>query len=161
MVFQIAEGGGVAFLAGEKVLVDARYRGAERSVVQAGSTLQAPQKVALHGGGADALAPSQTAPVDAVEVLLINHLLETFGGSLAGLNAWQGLAKPAATVQTAALADFQVEDPTRRKPQSSWRTRRWHQPLFGRRDPPHWGHAIGPVRNRAAVSLEVANLVLG
>jgi hypothetical protein len=52
VVFQIAEGGGVAFLAREEVFVDAQHPG----MILAGAALEAPQKVALYGSGSDALA---------------------------------------------------------------------------------------------------------
>jgi hypothetical protein len=51
-----------------------------------GSTLEAPEKVALHGSGSNALPPPQAAPVDAIQVLLKHHLLETLTGTLAGLH---------------------------------------------------------------------------
>jgi hypothetical protein len=104
VVLQIAEGGGVALLAREKVLVDAQDLGAERSVVLAGATLEMAQEVTLHGGGADALAPPRATPVDAIQVLLVHHFLEAFACSLIGLNTRQALAKRAPAVQAAALA---------------------------------------------------------
>jgi len=57
MVSQIAEGGGIALLAGEEVLVDAQHLGADRRMILAGSPWQAAQKVALHGGGAGGISP--------------------------------------------------------------------------------------------------------
>jgi hypothetical protein len=77
-------------------------------MILTGSTLEVPEKVALHGSGSEALASAQTAPVDAIEVLLIDHLLETLTGSLAGLHPWQPLAKGAAAIQAAALAHPQI-----------------------------------------------------
>ena len=56
MVFQIAEGGGVAFLAREEVFVDAQHPRANGGMILAGAALEAPQKVALYGSGSDALA---------------------------------------------------------------------------------------------------------
>ena len=145
MVLQIAEGGGVALLAREEVLVDAQDLGANRRMILTGSTLQAPEKVALHGRGADALAPSQAAPVDAIQVLLIDHLLEALTGSLAtaarpatagemsGRNPGSGSCAP-------ADPECRGGNPSRH----GGRVRR-HQPLFRRREPPHLGHDIGPV----------------
>src|SRR4051795_12358517 len=56
MVLQIAEGGGVAFLAREEVFVDAQDPRANEGMILAGPALEAPQKVALDGSGSDALA---------------------------------------------------------------------------------------------------------
>ena len=78
--------------------------------------LQVPQEVPLHGGRPDALAAAQATPVDAVQVLLIDHLLEALTGSLGGLHARQVLAKGAAAIQTAALAHFQVQDAAAKPP---------------------------------------------
>ena len=74
------------------------------------SPLQVTQEVPLHGGRPNPLAPSQATPVDAVQVLLVDHLLETFTGPLARLHARQALAKAAAAIQTAALAYWQVQN---------------------------------------------------
>ena len=73
------------------------------------SPLQTAQEVALHGSGADPLPPSQAAPVDAVQVLLKDHLLKALAGPLERLNAWNGLPEPAAAIQTAALAHAQLQ----------------------------------------------------
>jgi hypothetical protein len=66
------------------------------------------QEIALDGGGANALPPAQATAVDAVQVLLKDHSLETLAGSLEGLNPWNALAKPAAAIQTTALAHLQA-----------------------------------------------------
>ena len=78
MVLQIAESGGVALFAGEEVLVDAQHLRANGRMILAGATLQAAQEIALYGGRSDALPPSQPAPVNAVQVLLKDHLLSLF-----------------------------------------------------------------------------------
>jgi len=52
VVLQIAEGGGVALLAGEEMLVNAQDLWAKRRMIMAGATLQALQKVPLHRGRA-------------------------------------------------------------------------------------------------------------
>ena len=71
---------------------------------------------ALHTGGSDALAPPQAASVDAVQVLLEDHLLEAFTGSLERLDAWNVLAEVAAAVQTAALAHLQAQNTLTKAP---------------------------------------------
>jgi hypothetical protein len=86
------------------MLVDAQHLGANRRMVLTRSSLEAPEKVALYRRRADALPPSQTAPVDAIQVLLIDHFLETLTGSLEGLYTWQLLTKGAAAIPAAALA---------------------------------------------------------
>jgi hypothetical protein len=68
------------------------------------------QEIALHRGGSDAFPSPQTTPVDAVQVLLVDHLLEAFTGPLPGLYARQALAKAATAIQTPALAHFQIQD---------------------------------------------------
>jgi len=78
-------------------------------MVLPGSPLQVAQEVALHGGGANPSAPAKAATVDAVQVLLEDHCLEALAGSLEGLNPWNALAKPAAAIQTAALAQFETQ----------------------------------------------------
>ena len=84
--------------------------GQTRRMILTGSTLEVAEKVALHGRGSDALASAQATPVDAIQVLLIDHLLEALAGSLAGLHARQLLAKGAAAIQAAALAHLQIQD---------------------------------------------------
>ncbi len=68
------------------------------------AAVQAAEKVALYGGGANPFAPSQAAPVDAVQVLVKDPLLEALAGSLEGLNAWNLLLKETAAIQTPAPA---------------------------------------------------------
>ena len=78
-------------------------------MVLAGALLQAAKEVALDSSRADSFAPPQTAPIDAVQVLLEDHFLEALTGALEGLNPGDLLAKPAAAVQTPALAEFQAQ----------------------------------------------------
>ena len=75
-----------------------RTFGQTRRMILTGSTSQVPEKITLHRSGSDALPPSQAAPVDAIEVLLKDHLLETLTGSLAGLDTGQVLAKEPAAI---------------------------------------------------------------
>jgi hypothetical protein len=134
-------------------------------MVLTGPALQAPQKIALHRGGSNALASAQTASVHAVQVLLINHLLEALAGSLARLNAWQLLAEHAATIQTAALAHPQVHNAPPETPvvvadQPAARAfvAQTRASALGTRYRPS---IPGRYRNRAAIALDVANLVKG
>ena len=108
MVLQVAEGGGVALLTREEVLVDSQNLGANGRMVLVGSPLEAAQEIALHDSGADASPPAQATPVDAIQMLLIDHLLKALTGSLARLHARQALAKRAAAIQAAALAHPQI-----------------------------------------------------
>jgi len=165
VVLQIAEGRGVALLAREEVLVDAQNLGTSGRMILPDPALEVAEKVALHGGGANALASAQATPVDAIQLLLIDHLLEAFAGSLTRLHARQLLAKAAAAIQTAALAHPQIHEAPPEAPvvvphhpaapafvsetQASAPRARYRPGIPGR------------YRNRAAVSLDVANLVLG
>ena len=79
-------------------------------MVLPGPSLEVAKKVALHGCRANALASAQATPVDAIELLLIDHLLEAFAGSLTRLHARQPLAKGAAAIQTAVLAHLQIQE---------------------------------------------------
>src|SRR6185369_13545480 len=108
MVFQIAEGCGVALLAREEVLIDAQHLGTDQRVILSRLTLEAPQEVALHRSGSDPLASPQAAPVDPIQMVLIDHLLEALAGSLAPLYPRQLLAKTAPTIQAPALPHLQV-----------------------------------------------------
>jgi hypothetical protein len=134
-------------------------------MVLTGSPLQAPENVALHRSGSDALATAQAAPVNAIQVLLIDHLLEALAGSLPGLHARQLLAKGAAAIQTAALAHPQIhhaspetpvvvtDDPAApafvSQPRPSTLGARYRPGIPGR------------YRDCAAAAVDVANLVLG
>jgi len=147
------------------VLVDAQHLRANQRMILAGSPLQAPEKVALDGSGSNPLASAQATPVDAIEVLLIDHLLETLTGSLTALHAWQKLPEAAATIQAAALAHLQLhhgppeapvlvaDDPAAPAFVSQMRAS-----ALGARYRPG---IPGRYRNRAATALDVANLVLG
>jgi len=77
-------------------------------MILTGLPLQAPQKVALHGRGGDPLPPSQAASVDAIEVLLKDHILETLTGPLGRLDPRQLLSKRAAAFQAATFANPQI-----------------------------------------------------
>jgi hypothetical protein len=128
-------------------------------------TLQMVQKVALHGGRPDTLASAEAASVDAIQMLLLYHLLEALAGSLARLNARQALAKRSAAVQATALAHFQLKNAAAETPvvvpdsppapafvpqmRSAAMRARYRPRIPGR------------YRNRAAVSLNGGNLVLG
>jgi hypothetical protein len=70
----------------KKLFVDAQDLGTNWRVILVGMLFEPAQEVALHGGGADALAAAETTPVDAVQVPLIDHLLEALAGALKGLN---------------------------------------------------------------------------
>ncbi len=129
------------------------------------SSLQTPEKVALYSGGANALPPSQAAPVDAIQMLLINHLLEALTGSLATLHAGQRLSKGAAAVQAAALAHLQIHDAAAETPvvvadepaARAFVSQTRASALRARYRP----GIPGRYRNRAAASVDVVNLVLG
>src|SRR5262245_54975451 len=116
MVFQIAEGGSVAFFVREEMLVDAQHLGTKRGMMLARAALQATEEIALHGGGTEPLATCQATAVDTVEVLLKDHLLKALRGSLTAWHARQRLAKEMAAVQTATLAHLQVQDSTTETP---------------------------------------------
>jgi len=134
-------------------------------MILTGSTLQAPEKVALHGSRSNALPPSQATPVDAIQVLLIDHLLETLTGSLAGLHTRQVLAKESPAVQTAALAHLQVKDSSTESPvimpdgsPAPALVTQSRSSALGARD---WPAVSSRYPNRAAASLDLANLVSG
>src|SRR5437763_15121041 len=134
-------------------------------MILVGAALKAPEKVALYGSGTDALTSTQATPVDAIEVLLMDHLLEALAGSLAGLNAWQALAKESAATQTLAFAHLEAENHSAESPvlmpyltlapalvsqaRSAAAGTRYRSGIPGR------------YPNRAAVSLDVANLEKG
>jgi hypothetical protein len=165
MVFQIAQGGGIALFAGKEVLVDAQDPRTNRGMILTSLPLEVVEKIALHGSRSDALASAQATPVDAIQVLLINHLLETFTGSLPGLHARQPLAKREAAMQAASLAHLQIHDAAAETPvvmaddaaapafvsqtRASTPRARYRPGIPGR------------YRNRAAIALDVVNLVVG
>ena len=76
VALQIAKCCGVAPGAGEEVLVDAQILWTSRRVPFGELALEMPLKVALDGGRGDALAPAQSAAVDAVQVLCVDELLK-------------------------------------------------------------------------------------
>ena len=166
VILQIAEGGGIALLAGEEVLIDAQNLGAQQRMVLADLTLQAAEEVALHGSGPDAPPPAETTPVDAVQVLLKHHLLETLTGALEGLNAGNALAETSGRSPDSGSCGASRRNTHWRKPQSSCRTDLRHQPLFLRREPRQCGHDIGPACRADIVIVPPhafyrGNLVLG
>lgn len=56
-------------------------------------------EVAIDGGRADAFPPPQTAAVNAVQMLAVDHLAERFARPLARQNARKSLVKIAAATQ--------------------------------------------------------------
>ena len=100
----------------KKLFVDAQDLGTNWRVILVGMLFEPAQEVALHGGGADALAAAETTPVDAVQVLLIDHLLETLAGSLKGLNARQLLPKESAAAQATTLPNGDFQDALAKTP---------------------------------------------
>jgi hypothetical protein len=109
MILQIAEGGGVALLPGEEVFVDAQDLGTNRRMILSRVLLQPAQELAFHSGRADAFSPAKATPVDAVQVPLIDHLLEALAGPLKGLNTRQLLAKGTAAVEARSLANLEFQ----------------------------------------------------
>jgi len=97
--FEIAQGGRKPFTAGEEVLIDAQNLRAAGRMPLAKLAAQMALKVALHGGGADALALSQPAAVDAVEVLTVDGLLKGLAGPLPAEDSRKPLTEAAATSQ--------------------------------------------------------------
>jgi hypothetical protein len=165
MVLQIAECRSVALLAGEEVLIDSQDLGAAGRMILMSSTLEAPEKVALHGSGSNALPPPQAASVDPIQVLLKDHLLEALTGALAGLHPRQPLTEPAAAIEAAALAHAQVQEASAESPivmpdgpPAPTLVSHTRSPARGARYQPG---IPGRYRNRAAASLDVVNLVLG
>ena len=165
MIFQIAEGGRLALFAGEEVLVDAQELGANGRMILTGTALQAPEEVALHGSGTNAFPLSQTASVDAVQLLLKDHLLETLTGSLERLDSGNRRPEVAATVQTLALASHQVQDATPKapviapdSPPAPALVPQAGTLVLGSRYRPGMP---GRYRDRAAADLDLANLELG
>ena len=165
MILQIAKGSGVSFLPGEEVFVDPQDLRTNGRVILAGVLLQAAQEVAFYGGSPDALAPAQATPVDAVQVLLIDHLLEAFTGPLERLNARQPLAKPAAALEALALAHFEGKNATPETPvimangsPAPTLVPQTRSPALRARQRPG---ISGADSNRPATSFDLANLVLG
>jgi len=134
-------------------------------MILAGAALEVAHEVPLYGGRSDFLPPAQTTPVDAVEVLLIDHLLEAFTGSLERLNSRYPLAETTSAIQAPALAYLKHQHATAESPivmpdgaptpafvpqmrTSAGRTR-------------YRADVAGRYGNLAAASLDVANLVLG
>ena len=76
MVPQVAQGGGIALSSGEEVLVDAQNLRAAGWLPLGELALEAAAEIALDGGGADTFSAAQAAAVDAIQVLLVDGLLE-------------------------------------------------------------------------------------
>jgi len=111
------------------------------------------------------LQMAQNGELNFVKVLLINHLLEAFAGSLARLDARHALAKGAAAVQTAALAYVQFQDAPPEAPvvmadppAAPAFVPQMRPATVGARYRPG---IPGRYRNRAAAAGDIANLVLG
>jgi len=134
-------------------------------MVLAGPPLQVAKEIALHGRRPDAFPPAQTASIDAVQVLLKDHFLKALAGPLEGLNAWGLLAEGAAAIKTAPLSHLQLEDTAPEAPVVMP-----DAPIAPALVPQMGTSAVGAryrpgmpgrYRNRAAASLDLANLVLG
>jgi hypothetical protein len=110
VVLEIAEGGGKALPTSEEVLVDAENLWTARRMPLFELALQTLAKVALHGGGADFLATSQAAAVDAVEMLLVDGLLVGFTGSLAWKNTGKTLTEVASAAAAVPFGNLQFQD---------------------------------------------------
>jgi hypothetical protein len=85
-------------------------------MILTGTPLQMAYEIALHGGSSDPFPPAQTTPVDAIQVLLIDHLLEALTGSLEGLDPWQLLAECPSAIQTPVFADLHRQHATTESP---------------------------------------------
>jgi hypothetical protein len=134
-------------------------------MILANATLEAAEKIALHRSGSDTLASTQAAPIDAIQVLLKDHFLEALAGSLAWLHSRQLLAKAAAAIEAAALAHLQVQDASSESPvvmadgsAAPALVSKARTSALGAR---YRSGIPGRYRNRAAVALDVDNLVLG
>jgi hypothetical protein len=121
VIAEIAQRGGIAFAAGEEVLVDTQHRGTARRMPLFELALESPPEVALHGRGAEVFPPAQAAAVDAVQVLLIDGLLKRLAGTLTAQNSGQRLAGLASTTQALGLGAWTAGTQCR-SPQSWWRT---------------------------------------
>ena len=111
------------------MFVDAQDLRAARRMPFPKLALEMLPEVAFDGSGADLLATSQSAAVDAVEVVLVDDLLVCLAGPLVRQNAPQTLAEVAATAAAVPFRNLQFQD-AGSLPQFSWRTvRRW-LPLF-------------------------------
>ena len=115
---QVTQRGGVAAAAGEEVLVDAQHLRAAPRVPLAELVLQSVAEVALHGGRADGFPPSQSAAVDAVQMLAEDHSLEGFAGALARLDTGKALAEVAAATLALPLATLATARRTAAAPSS-------------------------------------------
>src|SRR5580765_7000502 len=91
VVFEIAEGGGVAVPPGEKVLVDAQHLRTSGARPLQGQLRQPSGEPALNGGAGDAFPLRQTGAVDAVVMPLADASPERLTGAQTGQNARKSL----------------------------------------------------------------------
>ena len=85
------------------------FLGTNRRVILSRVLLHPAQEVAFHGGSPDAFSPAKATPVDAVQVPLIDHLLEALASPLKGLDTRQVLAKRPAAVEAGTLANLEFQ----------------------------------------------------
>ena len=144
VVAQIAKRGGVAFAAGEKVLVDAEHGRAARRMPFRKLALQAMLKMALDGRGANAFAAAQPAAIDAVQVLLKDRLAEGLARSSGRAEYLAAAGATACRSLDTGTCGLRFRASNVADPRFSWRTVRLHQPLLCSRVPPQWAHDRGP-----------------
>ena len=106
VVSQVAQRGGEAFLTREEVLVDTQHARAAPRMPFGKLALDAVLEVAIDGGRANAFALTQTAAVDPVPMLAVDHPAERFTGSLTRQDARKPLVKIAPATQAQPLAPF-------------------------------------------------------
>jgi hypothetical protein len=109
VVLQVTQGGGVALASGEEVLVDAQKPWAARWMPLGELALEPAAEIALDSGGADAFPPAQAAAVDAIQMLLVDGLLERLAGTLAAQDAGQRLAGAPPAAETFRLGDLDLQ----------------------------------------------------
>ena len=106
VIFEITKGCCIALAAAEEVLVDAEEYGAVRRMPFGKLAREMAFKIPLDSCRADALAPSQTAAIDAVEVLCVDELLKRLSGSLPSQDANEALAEITSAVAAVPLVSF-------------------------------------------------------
>jgi hypothetical protein len=110
VVFEIAQRGGEAFAAREKVFVDPQHLRAPSGMPFSELPLQSTLEVAFHSGGPDSFSPGYTAPVDSIQMIPIDHPLKRFRRTL----TWQYTRKPVPEVPLAGpalpFAGFQLQN---------------------------------------------------
>ena len=109
VIAQIAQRGGVALPAGEEVFVNAQNTRTTGRVPLPELAAESVAEMALHRGCSDAFSAAQPAAVDAVQMLLEDHLAEGFAGSLARQDPRQRLAETAPALPALPLAGFQPQ----------------------------------------------------